>query len=307
MKIRKWSSAAAFCALPGLALAQQVPNLAAITDGMEPLPPVRMVSPAKIKLDAKEAQGVKLADQWKGTPDLPTSAEDGEVQYLYGSTLPTLVCSPTQVCAIRLQVGEVVNDVHVGDKVRWKVTPATAGKGATETTLVIVKPIDAGLSTNLIVTTDRRVYTIKLISSQRDWMPVMSFFYPDEAEKEWAAYRERQDRETRNNTLPTGQNIANLDFNFALKGDAPNWKPVRVYTDGTKTYIQFPAGSLNGTAPALVALGKKDGLLAKRDEEIVNYRVIGDRYVVDKVLDEAALIVGVGSKQTRVTIHHQRG
>jgi len=56
-----------------------------------------------------------------------------------------------------------------------------------------------------------------------------------------------------------------------------------------------------------VALGKKDGLMAKRDEEIVNYRVIGDRYVVDKVLDEAALIVGVGSKQTRVTIHHQRG
>ncbi len=307
MKIRNWSSAAAICLLPGLALAQQVPDLATVTDGMEPLPPVRMVSPAKVKLDAKEAQGVKLADKWKATPDLPASGEDGEVQYLYGSTLPTLVCSPTQVCAIRLQVGEVVNDVHVGDKVRWKVTPATAGKGATETTLVIVKPIDAGLSTNLIVTTDRRVYTIKLISSQRDWMPVMSFFYPDEAEKEWAAYRERQDRETRNNTLPTGQNIANLDFNFSLKGDSPSWKPVRVYTDGTKTYIQFPAGSLNGTAPALVALGMKDGLLAKRDEEIVNYRVIGDRYVVDKVLGDAALIVGAGSKQTRVTIHHQRG
>jgi type IV secretion system protein VirB9 len=307
MKIRNWTSTAAICLLPGLALAQQVPDLATITDGMEPLPPVRMVSPAKVKLDAKEAKGVKLADKWKATPDLPTSGEDGEVQYLFGSTLPTLVCSPTQVCAIRLQVGEVVNDVHVGDKVRWKVTPATAGKGATETTLVIVKPIDAGLSTNLIVTTDRRVYTIKLISSQRDWMPVMSFFYPDEAEKEWAAYRERQDRETRNNTLPTGQNIANLDFNFSLKGDSPSWKPVRVYTDGTKTYIQFPAGSLNGTAPALVALGMKDGLLAKRDEEIVNYRVIGDRYVVDKVLGDAALIVGVGSKQTRVTIHHQRG
>jgi type IV secretion system protein VirB9 len=305
MKIRNWTSTAAICLLPGLALAQQVPDLATITDGMEPLPPVRMVSPAKVKLDAKEAKGVKLADKWKATPDLPTSGEDGEVQYLFGSTLPTLVCSPTQVCAIRLQVGEVVNDVHVGDKVRWKVTPA--GKGATETTLVIVKPIDAGLSTNLIVTTDRRVYTIKLISSQRDWMPVMSFFYPDEAEKEWAAYRERQDRETRNNTLPTGQNIANLDFNFSLKGDSPSWKPVRVYTDGTKTYIQFPAGSLNGTAPALVALGMKDGLLAKRDEEIVNYRVIGDRYVVDKVLGDAALIVGVGSKQTRVTIHHQRG
>lgn len=307
MKIRNWTSTAAICLLPGLALAQQVPDLATITDGMEPLPPVRMVSPAKVKLDAKEAQGVKLADKWKATPDLPTSGEDGEVQYLFGSTLPTLVCSPTQVCAIRLQVGEVVNDVHVGDKVRWKVTPATAGKGATETTLVVVKPIDAGLTTNLIVTTDRRIYTIKLASSQRDWMPVMSFFYPDEAEKEWAAYRERQDRETRNNTLPTGQNIANLDFNFTLKGDSPSWKPVRVYTDGTKTYIQFPAGSLNGTAPALVALGMKDGLLAKRDEEIVNYRVIGDRYVVDKVLGDAALIVGVGSKQTRVTIHHQRG
>ena len=39
--------------------------------------------------------------------------------------------------------------------------------------------------------------------------------------------------------------------------------------------------------------------------KLVNYRPIGDRYVVDKVIDRAALIQGVGSDQIKVTITHK--
>jgi type IV secretion system protein VirB9 len=35
---------------------------------------------------------------------------------------------------------------------------------------------------------------------------------------------------------------------------------------------------------------------------MVNYRMQGDRYVVDRVLDRAELVTGVGSGQTRVLI-----
>jgi type IV secretory pathway VirB9-like protein len=35
---------------------------------------------------------------------------------------------------------------------------------------------------------------------------------------------------------------------------------------------------------------------------MVNYRMLGNRYVVDRVLDRAELISGVGSGQTRVVI-----
>lgn len=273
------------------------------------LPPIRLVSPDDVPLDSKEAAAIALANQWKNHPDKPRRGPDGSVVYLYGATLPTLVCTPLEVCAVRLQPGEKVNDVHAGDTTRWRITPATSGEGATETTHVVIKPTDAGLTTNLLITTDRRVYTIKLASSQKEWIPVLSFDYPDEIQAAWDAYRRRQAEHVRATTLPTGQNLANLDFNFTISGDNPSWTPQRVYSDGVKTYIQFPSATFAGTeAPALVSLSKKRGLFSlfsKPTQELVNYRVVGDRYVVDQVIDRAALISGVGSDQVEVIIEHK--
>lgn len=289
--------------ISGLVLAA----LAAPVMAQETLPPIQLINPQKMYLDGKEAAGVNLANKWKSNPEKPRRGADGSVVYLFGATLPTLVCSPLQVCSIKLQPGEVVSDVHAGDNVRWKITPATEGQGKETTTMLIIKPTDAALSTNLLVTTDRRVYTIKLVSTQKSWIPVLSFDYPEDVKSEWDAYHERVARNTFNNTLPTGQNVANLDFNFKMSGDNPSWKPLRVYSDGVKTYIQFQSSSFNGEAPALVALGDDGGLFRSPSQQIVNYRVIGDRYVVDKVLDRAALIVGVGSRQNKVTITHTKG
>ncbi|MEX8140009.1 P-type conjugative transfer protein TrbG [Acinetobacter baumannii] len=267
----------------------------------EKLPPVSLISPNQIYLDGKEAHGIKLANEWKKHPDKPRRGKDGSVKYLFGATLPTLVCTPLQVCSIELQAGEVVNDVHAGDNVRWKIEPAIKGTGADATTILIVKPTDAGLVTNLLVTTDRRTYTIKLASTQKSWIPVLSFDYPDDVDRAWAAYRQAQAKQVQFNTMPTGQNLANLDFGFRISGDNPAWRPQRVYSDGSKTYIQFPSSSFGGDAPALVALGK-GGIFSRGKEQLVNYRVIGDRYVVDKVIDRAALIQGVGRDQVKVTI-----
>ena len=310
MKKIQWTAglfATAFAVSAAPAFAQStVPALAqdaGATVTQESLPNVQLVSPARVTLDAKEAHGARLADQWKAHPDKPRRGEDGAVKYLFGATLPTLVCTPLEVCAIKLQPGEVVNDVHAGDTARWKITPATQGSGAATTTLIVVKPTDAGLTTNLMVTTDRRIYTIRLASTQRDWIPVLSFDYPDDVEREWTAWKVAQTKQIADNTLPaTGQNIANLDFGFRMSGDSPSWKPVRVYSDGSKTYIQFDSVNFGGDAPALVALADDGGLFSSPSEQLVNYRVIGDRYVVDKVMARAALITGVGRKQTKVVI-----
>lgn len=302
MKKTAWVAGCVASVLAAPAFAQNVPALT--SEQGEALPPIPMISSDRVPLDAKEAHAIRLANEWKKHPDRPHRGADGSVKYLFGATLPTLVCTPLQVCSIALQRGEVVNDVHAGDNARWKITPGTTGSGADTTTVIIVKPTDAGLVTNLTVTTDRRLYTIKLASTQKDWIPVLSFDYPDEVEREWAAYREKQATHTYNNTMPTGQNLANLDFGFRLQGDNPSWKPVRVYSDGSKTYIQFHSASFGGEAPALIALGNDGNLFSDPSEKIVNYRVIGDRYVVDKVLDRAALITGVGHDQIRVTITH---
>jgi len=291
-------------AIPLLALftsalvqAQSVPALADPAD--EGLPPLPFISSERVLLDAKEVHGASLAEEWKTHPDRPRTGADGRVYYLFGATLPTLICTPMQVCSIQLQRGEVVNDVHAGDTARWRITPASSGSGASATTFVIVKPTDAGLVTNLFITTDRRSYTIKLASTQNDWIPVLAFDYPDDVQRLWAQHQENQDRHIAATTLSTGQNLAALNFNFKISGGKSRLRPQRVYTDGEKTYIQFASVNFGNRAPALVALGSGD------TEEIINYRVIGDRYVVDQVIDKVALISGVGRRQNRVTIERR--
>ncbi|EJF76238.1 P-type conjugative transfer protein TrbG [Bartonella alsatica] len=263
---------------------------------------VNFISPQKIFLTGKEAWGIKLANQWKNNPTKPIRSSDGSVKYLYGVTLPTLVCTPLEVCTIQLQAGETINSLHAGDTARWKISPSISGIGAAETTYIVVKPTDAGLTTNLFITTDRRTYMIKLASTQSSSIPILSFVYPDDTDQDWAAYKSAIDR--RRTTLSTGQNLAALDFNFRITISDPKikWYPRRVYTDGFKTYIELPGDGVSGTAPALIAIGNDGGFLKKPSEKLINYRIIGNRYVVDTVISKVALISGVGSSQQRVTI-----
>lgn len=296
-------------ALVGTALPASAQNVPALRAGRSAqgnrLPAVDLLSPTRVPLDAKEKAAISLAEKWKNNPEKPRKGEDGSVVYLYGATLPTLVCTPLEVCVIRLERGEVVNDVHTGDKARWRITPATSGNGRGQTTHVVVKPTDAGLSTNLFITTDRRSYTIKLASTKSQWIPVLSFDYPDTPEDAWAAYYDANGQGYQSAGSASGEggrDYSALDFGYRLKGARPSWKPERVYNDGLKTYIQFPSERVLGNdAPALVALG------AGNSSELVNYRVQGDRFVVDRVIDRAALISGVGKQETRVVIERTGG
>jgi type IV secretion system protein TrbG len=262
---------------------------------------VQLVSPSA-PLDVKERHAVILARRWRNRRELPQPGEDGVARYLFGATLPTVVCAPLQICNLALQPGEVVHDVQVGDSVRWKISPSISGSGSEQTTHLIIKPVDAGLVSSLNVATNRRTYAIKLVSTQRDWMPLVAFNYPDDMQQQWFAYRQTVAFGAAANRLPTGENTANLDFGFQLSGDDPSWKPLRVYTDGAKTYIEFPRTISFTSAPALVALDNTGGWFSSGSTQMVNYRMLGNRYVVDRVLDRAELISGVGSGQTRVVI-----
>ncbi|MDT7952801.1 MAG: P-type conjugative transfer protein TrbG [Acetobacteraceae bacterium] len=262
-------------------------------------PPIRLVSPSA-SLNSKEKQAVALARRWANRNAMPHAGEDGVVRFLYGATLPTVVCAPLQVCDLALQPGEIVNNVNLGDKVRWNVSPGLSGSPAGQVTHLIIKPTDAGLISSMTVETNRRTYAIKLVSTQRSWMPLIAFNYPDDMQRQWSAYQQHVAWGAASSTLPTGENVANLGFRLA--GDNPAWRPLRVYTDGAKTYIQFPHAMAFGSAPALVGLDNDGGWFSSPTQQMVNYRIAGDRYVVDRVLDRAELVSGVGGGQTRVMI-----
>jgi type IV secretion system protein TrbG len=264
-------------------------------------PPINLLSPSA-PLNATEMQAVALARRWKNRAEMPQRGEDGVVRFLYGATLPTVVCAPLQVCDMALQPGEIINSVNVGDKVRWNISPGISGSADGRVTHLIIKPVDAGLVSSLVIETDRRTYAIKLVSTQHEWMPLVAFNYPDDMQRQWSAYRQTVAFGTAATRLPSGENVANLDFGFRVSGDSPRWRPLRVYSDGAKTYIQFPRTLGSGTAPALVALDNDGGWFSSATQQMVNYRMQGDRYIVDRVLDRAELVSGVGSSQTRVVI-----
>lgn len=262
-----------------------------------------MVAPS-IQLTEKEKHALALAREWKNNPDKPRRAAEGHLKYLFGVGMPSMICTPMQVCGIRLQAGENINGVDIGDA-RWKISTSMVGSEESPTWVMMVIPTETGLTTTLMVTTDRRIYTIKLVSAKHESIPLMSFDYPDDMERTFANFRNRQARAKEASTLITGENVEELDFNFRMSGDSPAWKPVRVYTNGVKTYVEFPDDKFAEGMPALIELGGDGGLFRDESNQIVNYRPIGKRFVIDKKLTRFALILGIDKQEKKVVFDYE--
>lgn len=240
---------------------------------------------------ANEAKGVSISGQWRGSRGLVTKGADGKVIFLYGEVQPSVVCSPLQVCDIELQGGEVVRDVLVGDTVRWKVEPATSGAAGGQAIHLIVKPSEPGLVTSMVVTTSRRTYHIQLKSHSSQYMARVGFEYPEDVSAKLADINARLEA----SIIPgAGVPAEQLNFSYSVSGRA-GWRPTRVYSDGLKTYIQFPRSISGQDAPVLF-------VTSGGQNRIVNYRMKSNMMVVDYHIDRAVLVSGVGWKQEKVTI-----
>ncbi|PLY12874.1 MAG: P-type conjugative transfer protein TrbG [Sedimenticola sp.] len=254
-------------------------------------------------LEPKDKEALKLAAAWMKHPITPKKADNGTVIFPYGESLPTIVCAPLRLCDIALQPGETVKHVRLGDTVRWKISPASSGPEIAPTTHAIVKPLEANLETTLLITTDRRTYHLRLVSDKKSWMPQVAFEYPEDQERAWAQYAVQQkelEQKEKLETMPQiGMHIEDLNFKYTIEGDS-HWRPVRVFDDGTHTYIDLPRESKFRDAPILLV---KDG----KQDRLVNYRMHGERFVVDSLFDEAVLISGVGSEQQKITIKRTEG
>lgn len=260
-------------------------------------------------LSPSEKQALELSRAWKNGEAFgigPTRGQNGSVRFVYGAQQPEVVCAVLELCDIALQPGEMVKSVHLGDKVRWSLQAAVSGFGANAVQHLIVKPGDVGLETSLVVTTNRRTYHIQLHSTRDEYMPSVSFVYPELVLTKFrrarqARQRQQQQHEYRNTLPTTNTYLGDLSFEYEIDGSAP-WKPVRVYTDGKKTIIEMPKTMNHRAAPVLLVVRDEGGLFDDRDTAMVNYRLQGSRFIVDTVFHKAVLISGVGDDQKRITI-----
>jgi type IV secretion system protein TrbG len=260
-------------------------------------------------LTPQEKAAMAIAKRWgagTATGMKPVPGTNGTIRFMWGAQQPSIVCAVLQVCDVALQPGEQVNTIHLGDTSRWTVDPAITGSGAAEVQHLIIKPHDVGLETSLVVTTNRRSYHLRLRSHRAEYMPQVSFMYPEDALSKWEAIKTRERQERTERTIPqTGEYLGELSFEYELSGSAP-WKPVRVYNDGRKTIIELPGTMQQIEAPSLLVVRKEGGLFSDDETVIVNYRVQGNRYIVDAVFDRAILIAGVGGSQDRITIARRK-
>ena len=120
----------------------------------------------------------------------PVAGPEGSVRFVYGAQQINVVCAVLQVCDVELQPGEQVNNLNVGDP-RFTVEPSISGVGAGEVQHLIIKPLDVGLDTSLVVTTNRRTYHIRLRSHRTEFMPRVGFTYTEDAVAKWDAIRTR--------------------------------------------------------------------------------------------------------------------
>jgi type IV secretion system protein TrbG len=200
-----------------------------------------------------------------------------------------LYAAVNEVTDIALEPGEKLVSVSAGDTVRWVVGDTTSGEGKDAIIHILVKPVGADLETNLLITTDRRTYHLEMRSSKSTYMASLSWTYPA---SELLSLRKRQaEADTAATAVAdTGVNIEALHFRYSIEGDAP-WRPRQVFDDGTKVFIQFPAGLAQGEAPPLFVIGP-DGRPA-----LVNYRVRGTTYIVDRLFAAAELRLGTAPQR----------
>jgi P-type conjugative transfer protein TrbG len=255
-----------------------------------------------VPLTPTALEAVRVSDKWRGEKNAPAAGPDGRVMYSFGAGLPTVVCAPLRVCIIELQAGEkIVGEPQIGDSVRWNISPSMYGTGDNSTSVIVLKPQGPGLDTNLLVTTDRRAYYIRLISKPEEYVARVAFAYPDDENRKWqqqiAEQRALAKQEKRSaEVLPAMVTVEKMFFDYKVRGGDEHIRPVRVFDDGAKTFIQMPVEIQHREAPVLVVIGN-DG-----KGEMTNYRVKEQTYIVDRLFDRANLVLGSGKKTQKVEI-----
>lgn len=196
--------------------------------------------------------------------------------------------APGAVTDIALQPTEVLVAVAAGDTVRWVIGDTTSGSGINKRTHILVKPFSSGLATNLVITTDRRSYHLQLVATSRTAMAAVSWTYPAD---QLIALRRAADQAAAGAPVAEGLSVDTLHFNYAVSGDHPAWRPLRAFDDGRQTFIEFAESIAVGEAPPLFIVGPSG------EAELVNYRVRGRYYIVDRIFDAAELRLGTRKQQ----------
>lgn len=193
--------------------------------------------------------------------------------------------APLRVTTLTLAPGETVSAKAAGDTVRWQIGESQSGAGAAARTHILIKPLQAGLETNLVLTTSQRVYLLTLRSGAADVFNAAIAWDYGFAASSRALADPLPDLPPIDGQAATPQGPLDARYRIEARGRSPRWAPTAVFNDGTRTFITLSPDAAIDEAPALF-------VRAGEDLALVNYRQADGVLIVDRVFDEAELRLG---------------
>lgn len=289
-----------------------------------------------VDLDDRDLKTLSKLDLLDAKQVAGTAYKAGLVTFTYGSGIPTVVCALLELTDLAFEKGESILSVQLGDSVRWNIESAISGSANDSVEHLIVKPLEAGLKTSMLITTDRRTYHIRLKSTEADFMPAVVFSYPNSLKlpskkhygddsylqytSNYVSNEDHDDNSETNSSLKNYSSVQNVsyegnsrptlnvaatyndstqrrNYNYSVDGDS-KIIPQNVYDDGKRTFIVMNNPINSSYLPVLQEISSESFLFFGEDKtNTVNFTYFDNTFVVDGIYSHLRLISKNGEEK----------
>lgn len=289
-----------------------------------------------IDLDDRDLKTLSKLDLLDAKQVAGTAYKAGLVTFAYGSGIPTVVCALLELTDLTFEKGESILSVQLGDSVRWNIESAISGSANDSVEHLIVKPLEAGLKTSMLITTDRRTYHIRLKSTEADFMPAVVFSYPNSLKlpskkhygddsylqytSNYDSNEDHNDYSETNSSLKNYSSVQNVsyegnsrpalnvaatyndstqrrNYNYSVDGDS-KIIPQNVYDDGKRTFIVMNNPINSSYLPVLQEISSESFLFFGEDKtNTINFTYFDNTFVVDGIYSHLRLVSKNGEEK----------
>lgn len=289
-----------------------------------------------VDLDDRDLKTLSKLDLLDAKQVAGTAYKAGLVTFAYGSGIPTVVCALLELTDLAFEKGESILSVQLGDSVRWNIESAISGSANDSVEHLIVKPLEAGLKTSMLITTDRRTYHIRLKSTEADFMPAVVFSYSNSLKlpskkhygddsylqytSNYESNEDHNDYSETNSSLKNYSSVQNVsyegnsrpalnvaatyndstqrrNYNYSVDGDS-KIIPQNVYDDGKRTFIVMNNPINSSYLPVLQEISSESFLFFEEDKtNTINFTYFDNTFVVDGIYSHLRLISKNGEEK----------
>jgi type IV secretory pathway VirB9-like protein len=215
--------------------------------------------------------------------DDPATVSGPMTRYSYEETAdPVINCLPNRFCRLQLEPGETLSGVAASNPA-WSTDQLPSGPPGSPTTHVLVWPSAVGDEGSLLVTTDRRIYSLRLSADRdRPVTPVVAFSFKG---SDPIRFRDTAAGASASIALTAGTAFDPERVNLSYRVGRDRTAPSVVFDDGVKTYLFWKRGRPS-EAPIVKAVDEEG------QEILLNPHVFENGYTVDAVVPRLLLVKG---------------